>query len=81
MGCQELLTDPYCSIYSTRATTGEKPGVMLAGHGVDRVIEIEVVVLRTDHGMVHIVRVDGQAQTTLNEFSGCHLSISGSSLM
>ena len=59
----------------------EKPGVMLAGHGVDRVIEIEVVVVRPEHGMVHIVRVDGQAQATLNEFSGCHPSISGSSLM
>jgi hypothetical protein len=27
------------------------------------------------------VRVDDQAQATLNEFSGCHPSISGSSLM
>jgi len=40
---------------------------MLAGHGVHRVIEIEVVVVRPDHGTVHIVRVDGQAQATLNE--------------
>jgi hypothetical protein len=54
---------------------------MLAGHVVDRVIEVEVVVVRPVHGIPHIVRVDGQAQATLNEFSGCHPSVSGSSLM
>ena len=37
---------------------------MVAGHVVDRVIEVEVVVVRPDHGIVHIVRVDGQAQAT-----------------
>jgi hypothetical protein len=58
----------------------EKPGVMLAGHVVDRVIEVEVVVVHPVHGIAHIVRVNGQAQATLNEFSGCHPSISGSSL-
>jgi len=35
--------------------------------GVDRVIEIEVIVVGPYHGMVHIVRVDGQAQATLNK--------------
>jgi len=59
----------------------EKPGVMLAGHVVDRVIEVEVVVVHPVHGIAHIVRVNGQAQATLNEFSGCHPSVSGSSLM
>jgi hypothetical protein len=54
---------------------------MLVGHVVDRVIEVEVVVVHPVHGIAHIVRVNGQAQATLNEFSGCHPSISGSSLM
>jgi hypothetical protein len=38
---------------------------MLAGHVVDRVIEVEVVVVHPVHGIAHIVRVDGQAQATL----------------
>ena len=59
----------------------EKPRAMLAGHVVDRVIEAEVVVVHPVHGIAHIVRVDGQAQATLNEFSGCHPSVSSSSLM
>jgi len=56
-------------------------GVILVGHIVDRVIEVEVVVVHPVHRIAHIVRVNGQAQATLNEFSGCHPSISGSSLM
>ena len=59
----------------------EKPGVVLVRHIVDRVIEVEVVVVHPVHRIAHIVRVNGQAQATLNEFSGCHPSISGSSLM
>ena len=55
--------------------------VILVGHIVDRVIEVEVVVVHPVHRIAHIVRVNGQAQATLNEFSGCHPSISGSSLM
>ncbi len=41
----------------------------------------EVVIVHPVHGIPHIVRVDGQTQATLNEFSGCHPSVSGSSLM
>ena len=59
----------------------EKPRVTLVGYIVDRVIEVEVVVVHPVHRIAHIVRVNGQAQATLNEFSGCHPSISGSSLM
>ena len=39
----------------------EKPGVMPAGHVVDRVIEVEVVVVHSVHGIAHIVRITGQA--------------------
>jgi len=49
-----------------RATTGremdvttpvlvEKPGVMLVGHVVDRVIEVEVVVVHPVHGIAQVV--------------------------
>ena len=58
----------------------EKPGVVLVGHIVDRVIEVEVVVVHPVHGIPYIVRVDGQTQATLNESSGCPPSVSGSSL-
>jgi hypothetical protein len=33
----------------------EKPGIMLAGHVVDRVIEVEVVVVHPVHGIAHVV--------------------------
>src|SRR4029077_17602818 len=33
----------------------EKPGVMLVGHIVDRVIEVEVVVVHPVHGITHVV--------------------------
>jgi hypothetical protein len=33
----------------------EKPGVMLVGHVVDRIIEVEVVVIHPVHGISHIV--------------------------
>ena len=66
-----------CRNWLTDAGTG----VILVGHIVDRVIEVEVVVVHPVHRIAHIVRVNGQAQATLNEFSGCHPSISGSSLM
>src|SRR5437773_132567 len=33
----------------------EKPGVMLVGHIVDRVIEVEVVVVHPVHGIAHVV--------------------------
>ncbi len=66
-----------CRNWLTDAGTG----VILVGHIVDRVIEVEVVVVHSVHRIAHIVRVNGQAQVTLNEFSGCHPSISGSSLM
>ena len=66
-----------CRNWLTDAGTG----VILVGHIVDRVIEVEVVVVHPVHRIAHIVRVNGQAQATLNEFSGCHPSVSGSSLM
>ncbi len=66
-----------CRNWLTDAGTG----VILVGHIVDRVTEVEVVVVHPVHRIAHIVRVNGQAQATLNEFSGCHPSMSGSSLM
>jgi hypothetical protein len=33
----------------------EKPGVILVGHVVDRVIEVEVVVVHSVHGIAHVV--------------------------
>lgn len=33
----------------------EKPGVVLVGHVVDRIIEIEVVVVHPVHGIAHVV--------------------------
>lgn len=33
----------------------EKPGVVLVGHIVDRIIEVEVVVVHPVHGVPHVV--------------------------
>jgi len=76
-----LVTIREPRIARERERLAEKPGGMLAGHVVDRAIEVEGVVVHPVHRIAHIVRVNGQAQATLNEFSGCHPSISGSSLM
>src|SRR5213075_2866535 len=43
----------------------EKPGIMLVRHIVDRVIEVEVVVVHPVHGIAHVVDA-GEGVATLH---------------
>src|SRR2546423_2668728 len=54
----------------------EKPGIVLVGHVIDRVIEVEVVVVHPVHGIAHVVNA-GERIATLHVVGMLEESVGG----